>query len=37
MIGSLEKMRTSIDALDLSDGDREKIRGGNAARILGLS
>lgn len=35
-IGSLEKMTTSIAGMDVSDEDREKIRGGNAARILGL-
>jgi aminocarboxymuconate-semialdehyde decarboxylase len=36
MIGSLEKMKTSIAGLDLSEEDKNKIRGGNAARILGL-
>lgn len=35
-IGSLEKMTSSLDALDLDEGDRAMIRGGNAARILGL-
>jgi aminocarboxymuconate-semialdehyde decarboxylase len=36
-IGSLEKMKSSIDALGLSDTDRDKIHGGNARRILGIS
>lgn len=36
-IGSLEKMKSSLDSLGLSDDDLSKIRGGNAARILGLS
>jgi len=36
MIGSLSKMVASIDAMDLSAEDRQKVRGGNAARILGL-
>ena len=35
-IGSIEKMFSSIAALDISEEDREKIRGGNAARILSL-
>lgn len=35
-IGSLEKMISSLDALDLGEEDRAMIRGGNAARILGL-
>src|ERR1051326_5885755 len=35
-IGSLEKMFDSIAALDISEGDREKIRGRNAARLLSL-
>lgn len=34
-IGSLEKMVSSIEELDISAEDKEKIRGGNAARILG--
>jgi hypothetical protein len=36
MIGSLEKMCASIDGMAVSDVDRGRIRGGNAARILGL-
>ena len=36
MIGSLDKMVDSISGLDLSEEDKNKIRGGNAARILGL-
>jgi len=35
-IGSLEKMFSSIAALEISEEDREKIRGGNAARLLAL-
>jgi aminocarboxymuconate-semialdehyde decarboxylase len=35
-IGSLEKMVDSIGTLDLSEGDRARILGGNAARLLGL-
>jgi aminocarboxymuconate-semialdehyde decarboxylase len=37
LIGSIEKMKSSIDALGLSDGDREKIFGGNARRLLGVA
>ncbi|MDX1645928.1 MAG: amidohydrolase family protein [Longimicrobiales bacterium] len=36
-IGSLEKMKASLDALDLSEEERRAVRGGNAARILGLT
>jgi aminocarboxymuconate-semialdehyde decarboxylase len=36
MIGSLSKMVASIDAMEISAEDRQKVRGGNAARILGL-
>jgi len=35
-IGSLQKMFDSIAALEVSDDDREKIRGRNAARLLSL-
>jgi aminocarboxymuconate-semialdehyde decarboxylase len=37
MIGSLSKMRAGIDGMQVSDEDRAEIRGGNAARILGLA
>ena len=36
MIGSLEKMKASIASMDLGDEERGGVRGGNAARILGL-
>jgi aminocarboxymuconate-semialdehyde decarboxylase len=36
MIGSLSRMKESIDAMNLDDEDRIRVRGGNAARILGL-
>lgn len=36
-IGSLERMKASLDSLDLNREDLAKIRGGNAARILGLA
>jgi aminocarboxymuconate-semialdehyde decarboxylase len=36
MIGSLSRMKDSIDAMDLAEDDRVRVRGGNAARILGL-
>ena len=35
-IGSIEQMRESIAALDLSEGDRQGILGGNARRLLGM-
>lgn len=36
MIGSLSKMTSSIDELELTDDERAGVRGGNARRILGL-
>jgi len=35
-IGSLRRMLDSIAALEISENDREKILGGNTARLLGL-
>ena len=35
-IGSLDQMKQSIESLRISDSDKEKIRSGNASRILGL-
>ena len=35
-IGSLAQMVSSIGEMDVSDDERAKIFGGNAARILGL-
>ena len=36
MIGSLEKMKTSISALELSTEDEERVTSGNARELLGL-
>ena len=36
MIGSLAKMKASVDAMALTAEERAGVRGGNAARILGL-
>jgi aminocarboxymuconate-semialdehyde decarboxylase len=36
LIGSIERMKQSLGALDLSESDREKIMGGNAARLFGI-
>lgn len=36
MIGSLERMKSSIAGLGLSPADRAAVEGGNAVRILGL-
>ena len=35
-IGSLEKMFSSIDALEISNADKAAILGGNAAKLLAL-
>jgi aminocarboxymuconate-semialdehyde decarboxylase len=35
-IGSIPRMRESLEALDLPEADREAILGANAARLLGL-
>jgi aminocarboxymuconate-semialdehyde decarboxylase len=37
MIGSLSRMKSSIAAMDLDDEALGAVRGGNAARILGLA
>jgi aminocarboxymuconate-semialdehyde decarboxylase len=35
-IGSLDQMKQSIESLSISESDKEKIRSGNASRILAL-
>jgi aminocarboxymuconate-semialdehyde decarboxylase len=35
-IGSLDQMKQSIESLPISESDKEKIRSGNASRILAL-
>jgi aminocarboxymuconate-semialdehyde decarboxylase len=35
-IGSLDQMKQSLESLPISESDKEKIRSGNASRILGL-
>ena len=37
MIGSLDKMKASIAALELPPEDEAKVLGGNAARLLGIA
>jgi aminocarboxymuconate-semialdehyde decarboxylase len=36
MIGSIERMQECVEALPVSDAQRAAIRGGNAAKLLGL-
>ncbi|HZD03318.1 MAG TPA: amidohydrolase family protein [Longimicrobiales bacterium] len=36
LIGSLERMKASIDAVGLDASDRERVLGGNARELLGL-
>jgi aminocarboxymuconate-semialdehyde decarboxylase len=36
LIGSLDQMKQSISILPISESDKDKIRAGNAKRILGL-
>lgn len=36
MIGSLDRMVASLQALEISDQDRAKVMGGNARRLLGI-
>jgi predicted TIM-barrel fold metal-dependent hydrolase len=35
-IGSIPKMLTSLQAINVSDDERRLILGGNAARLLGV-
>jgi aminocarboxymuconate-semialdehyde decarboxylase len=36
-IGSIYKMKNTIDKLDMRDGDRARVMGENAARLFGIS
>jgi aminocarboxymuconate-semialdehyde decarboxylase len=36
MIGSIEKMKSSIASLDITEAERAAIQGGNARSLLGL-
>ncbi len=36
MIGSMARMRESLEAVEMTDAEREKVLGGNARRLLGI-